>query len=195
MPPAYVEFVLAMWVLSARDLADAKVTPIATLLPHAAPAELALHREVFGPHLRFDTGLAELHVHTEVMLAPLPRADVALGQALDQHVEGLLRQLTTRGALARAVSLAIERRLPDGPPRLELVASDLALTPRALRGRLEQEATTFLRVVEETRQRLAETMVTDSSLSLAEIAFRLGFSEPSAFHRAYRRWTGRTPRS
>lgn len=82
MPPACVDFVLAQWVLGARDLADVSVTPIATFLPYPTPATLTLHREVFGPGVRFDTGLAELHFDTSLVVAPLPRADLPLGQAL-----------------------------------------------------------------------------------------------------------------
>ena len=60
--------------------------------------------------------------------------------------------------------------------------------------RLEDEGTTFARLVDDVRRRRAVSMVRDRSLSLGEIAFLLGFSEASAFHRAFRRWTGGTPR-
>ncbi|MDB4986573.1 MAG: hypothetical protein JWN04_1751 [Myxococcaceae bacterium] len=194
MPAAYLEFVLASWVGSARELTASSATPRTTLLPHSAPPDCARHREIFGPDVRFDAGVAELQFETALMEAQLPLADAALGHVLDRHVEALLATLALRGTWTRAASLAIERRLAHGPPRLELVARDLALSPRALRGRLELEGASFSSLTDETRKRLAATMVADPSLSLGEIAFRLGFSESSAFHRAYRRWNGRTPR-
>lgn len=194
MPAAYLEFVLASWAGMARELTESRATPRTTLLPHAAPPDCALHGAIFGADVRFDAGVAELHFETTLLDTQLTRADAALGQVLDRHVEALLATLSHRGTWTRAASLSIERRLADGPPRLELVARDLALSARALRGRLEQEGVSFSSVTDETRKRLAATMVTDTSLSLGEIAFRLGFSESSAFYRAYRRWNGRTPR-
>jgi AraC-like DNA-binding protein len=195
MVPSYLEFVLASWVWTARDLAEAGVTPATVLLCHPAPAEVALHREVFGADVRFGAEEAEIHIADAILDAALPRSDASLGRVLDRHLEALMGELAASAAWTRRTSSAVERRLGDGPPRLEAVAHDLAIAPRALRARLEQEGTSFAAVVDDTRRRLAASMVEDASLSLDEIAFLLGFSETSAFHRAYRRWTGRTPRA
>jgi AraC-like DNA-binding protein len=195
MPRAYLEFVLATWSLTARELSGVQQPIHAVSLPHEAPADAALYREMFGPSVHFAARDAELQLARCVCDAALARSDAALAKLLDRHVEALLSELSTRGSITRAASHAIERRLSDGPPRLECVAADMQLAPRALRARLQQEGASFSEVVDETRRRLAATMVEDASLSLGEIAFRLGFSETSAFHRAYRRWTGRTPRA
>ncbi|ATB36254.1 hypothetical protein CYFUS_001668 [Cystobacter fuscus] len=196
MPAPYVEFVLASWARMARDLAERSSLIERVFLPHGPPPDDTLHREVFGcEEIRFGRGEAELHFAEGALDAPLPRADGALASVLDRHAEALLEEIA-RGARWTSRALThIERRLADGTPRLEDVAQDLGISPRMLRRRLEEENTTFARVVDDIRRRLALKMTADATLSLGEIAFFLGFSEPSAFHRAFRRWTGRTPRS
>jgi len=64
---------------------------------------------------------------------------------------------------------------------------------RTLRRRLRQEGVTFRGVLDATRAELAQSCLRDHRVTIAEVAFLLGFSEPSAFLRAFKRWTGRTP--
>jgi AraC-like DNA-binding protein len=73
------------------------------------------------------------------------------------------------------------------------VAGELGLSARTLRRRLEAEGTSFQRLLDETRFALAEAYLARGPVSTPELAFMLGFSEASAFHRAFRRWTGTTP--
>ena len=83
----------------------------------------------------------------------------------------------------------------DGtPPTLERTAHALGMSPRTLRRRLADEGTTFSNLLAEVRRDLAQRYLGDRALSIAEVAFILGFSEASAFHRAFRRWTNTTPR-
>ena len=78
-------------------------------------------------------------------------------------------------------------------PSLAATAKALALGERTLRRRLEEEGTSHRALVDEVRKELALSYVRDTSLSLGELAFLLGFSEAAAFHRAFRRWTGQRP--
>ncbi|MGA9526123.1 MAG: helix-turn-helix transcriptional regulator, partial [Myxococcaceae bacterium] len=85
--------------------------------------------------------------------------------------------------------------LSGGEPTLEAIASQLAITPRTLQRRLKEHGTTYQLLLEELRRELALRYLRDHGLEISEVAFLLGFSEPSAFHRAFRRWTGTTPLS
>jgi len=69
----------------------------------------------------------------------------------------------------------------------------LGLSQRTLQRRLSDEGTTFARIVDRTRRELSEHYLTEPNVAAFEVAFLLGYSEPSAFHRAFRRWTGMTP--
>lgn len=194
MPAPYVEYVLASWVCTARALTARPLVLDAVRFPHAAPANTAPHVDVFGASVSFGTRVAELHLPAAAMDQPLPLGDVRLLGVLDRHAEILLDELSRSTQWSSRVIAEVERLLADGAPRLESVAVRLGTPSRALRRRLEEEGTTFARLVDDVRRRLAVSMVSDRSLSLGEIAFLLGFSEASAFHRAFRRWTGGTPR-
>lgn len=91
------------------------------------------------------------------------------------------------------VRRALERRLCDGTPTAERIAKDLGLGRRTLARRLEAEGQTFATVLTDVRKALAVRHLADPSLSLAEVAFVLGFREQASFHRAFKRWFGTTP--
>ncbi|RKZ80269.1 MAG: AraC family transcriptional regulator, partial [Gammaproteobacteria bacterium] len=73
------------------------------------------------------------------------------------------------------------------------IAASLFMSQRTLQRRLEENNTSFKQLVNEVRQDLADTYLNDSSLTLTEISFMLGFSEMSAFSRAFKRWSGKSP--
>jgi AraC-like DNA-binding protein len=87
----------------------------------------------------------------------------------------------------------IVEQLASGGVSAEKVAQALHVSTRTLHRQLQGEGTTFKGLLEETRRKLAATYLRDEDISVTEIAFMLGFSEPSAFTRAYRRWTGESP--
>ncbi len=76
---------------------------------------------------------------------------------------------------------------------MEEVARLLSVSTRSLRRRLRSEGSSFAAIVEQATADAARRMLEDRAASIREIAYRLGFSEPSAFHRAFKRWTGTTP--
>ncbi|MCY1372457.1 putative HTH-type transcriptional regulator [compost metagenome] len=88
----------------------------------------------------------------------------------------------------------IKDRLADGNLGVEEVARHLCMSKRTLQRRLQELEMEFGELVEEIRQATAMDMVSHSPLSLTEIAQRLGYAEPSSFTRAFRRWSGLTPR-
>src|SRR5262249_16896150 len=87
----------------------------------------------------------------------------------------------------------IAEALQSGVPTLDQIAKKMATSERTLRRRLEAEGTSFRALLDETRARLARSYVSDRRMPLSEVAFLLGFPEPSAFHRAFKRWTETTP--
>jgi AraC-like DNA-binding protein len=95
--------------------------------------------------------------------------------------------------VVRRVREAVATSLREGEPTLQVVAANQNTSVRTLQRRLAEEGVTFRSVVDEVRQELAQGMLADGRLTIAEMAYLLGYSEPSAFHRAYKRWTGKTP--
>ena len=80
-----------------------------------------------------------------------------------------------------------------GEPKRDLVASELCMSERTLRRRLEEEATSFIQLLDDTRRELAEQYLERLHLSLPQAAYLLGFSDQSSFFRACRRWFDRSP--
>ena len=98
----------------------------------------------------------------------------------------------TRARSPRSVRETIELELERGAA-LEAVAARMHLSPSALRSRLRQHGTTYSAMLDRLRRDYAKRALRQSQLSVAEIAHRLGFAHPPAFHRAFRRWFGVTP--
>ena len=97
----------------------------------------------------------------------------------------------------RPLSAAVARRLVEALPRgggsQAAIARDLGVGDRTLQRRLAGEGTTFAALLEQSRRQLAEGFLRDQRLSASEVAFLLGYADPSTFFRAFKRWTGQTP--
>jgi AraC-like DNA-binding protein len=87
----------------------------------------------------------------------------------------------------------VAARLVGGAPAMGAVAGELALSGRSLQRRLELEGTSYARIVDEARRSQAVALLSAPGVSVGEVTWLLGFSEQSAFSRAFRRWTGASP--
>ena len=161
---------------------------------HPRPADISEHLRIFGPALRFAQPKSELVFARAYLQQPIVAADEELLGFLEQYAERLLRRIRPARSWSDKVAGALSQRLCDGTPRLREVARQLAVSQRSLQGKLEDEGTTFQRVLDGVRRQLATAYLEDDELSLAEIAFLLGYADQSAFTHAFRRWTGDTPR-
>ncbi len=123
-----------------------------------------------------------------------PRANSRLHEVLLMHAEELLRETNKQASLVQRVRAELVGELRGGDPTVQRIARKLAVTPRTLQRRLAEEGTTFVAILDSVRAELSTRYLSDVALSVTEVAFLLGFSEPSAFARAHRRWFGRAPR-
>jgi AraC-like DNA-binding protein len=123
----------------------------------------------------------------------LPRNDPRLFAYLAQQAERLLAASQQDDSTLAHVRREVANALPNGEPAQTMVARQLAMSARTLQRRLATEGTTFAAIVEAVRRERAELLLSDRTLTASEVAFLLGFSEPAAFFRAFRRWTGETP--
>ncbi|MGW4159770.1 AraC family transcriptional regulator ligand-binding domain-containing protein [Streptomyces sp. NPDC004788] len=130
--------------------------------------------------------------------APVCRDAAALRALLRRVTTDLLVCRDDRGSrtVTTRVRHLILAALPAGPvPPPEEIAHRLAVSPQTLRRRLAAEGTSYQRLRDQVRRDHALAALTRDALSIEDLSQRLGFSEPSAFHRAFRRWTGSTPRA
>lgn len=125
--------------------------------------------------------------------APQVGANPRLRAALEAHALELQREEDRALAFGGRVRAVVAQVLRDGEPRIGEVAQRLGMTARTLQRRLQDEALGFTALVDEVRLAMARRYLADPSLSIAEVSFALGYSEPSAFTRAFKRWSGRAP--
>jgi len=127
----------------------------------------------------------------------LDRALVAPNSALlaylERHARALLTKVQEPASVSQRVRTLLSERLREGEPTQASVAKLCGMSERTLQRRLQEEATTFAQLLDEVRHALARMYLGDSQLAVFEVTFLLGYSEPSAFNRAFRRWTGASP--
>jgi AraC-like DNA-binding protein len=114
---------------------------------------------------------------------------------LDEVAQAIDRNVRPRpSAFTREVERTIEPMLALGPVRIDEVARVLGLSRQTLYRRLRAEGVTFEALLDGLRNRLAMKLIREEGVPVKEAAWRLGFSDPAAFSRAFKRWTGRSPR-
>lgn len=125
--------------------------------------------------------------------APLIAANPRLRVTLEAHASELVAELTRTKGLGERVRAVLLPLLRDGEPRIADVAQRLGMTARTLQRRLQDESLGFAALVDDARLQLARRYLADEGLTIAEVSYALGYSEPSAFARAFKRLAGAAP--
>jgi AraC-like DNA-binding protein len=161
----------------------------------AAPgrAGAQAYREFFDCPVRFNDSHISVRFPRAYLGIPMPHADPGLRAILDRQAAALLDALPDSDDFERALQQVLVRLLAEGAVTLPRVADALHLSVRTLQRRLDLRRLTWQELLDRTREELARGYLEDRSLALKDIALLLGFSEQSAFSRAFRRWTGETP--
>mgnify|MGYP006280188531 CR=1 FL=1 len=161
-------------------------------LGHEDPGYRAQYERIFQCPLTFGAGETSLCFPAEYLEAPLPHRNPYVHSALTTHVNRLLKQLRPRKTVAERVRRIISRQLPRTPD-VDRVASAMNMSRQTLYRKLKKEGESFQNLAETVRRERALRYVVEGEYGLSEVAFLLGFSELSAFSRAFKRWTGETP--
>ncbi len=183
----------AATVTTLRALADSALAPTRVCLPHAAPADPRPHAALFRCPIEWGALEWKLVFPRALLDRPLSGHNPALVAYLARRAEALRTTLRDAGTVTEQVRRAIDVALVHGEPALAMVARRLAMSGRSLQRRLHDEATSFAAVLDEVRRARAFERLVDPALSVAEVAFLLGYTEPAAFHHAFKRWTNQTP--
>jgi AraC-like DNA-binding protein len=120
-------------------------------------------------------------------------ADPQLLAAVERHLDAQLAG-DARGAWIEEVRRAMADALSHGDPNVRAIGRRLGLSPRTLQRRLGESQASFQGLLAEVRRDLAEQYLRRPDLSIGEVGFLLGYADLSSFHRAFRRWSGNTPR-
>jgi AraC-like DNA-binding protein len=177
-----------VWCVLLRTLRCASgrddAVPVVVEYAFPEPVNAAFYEQTFGCPVRFN------RPHNVMEFA-----DSDLVDALASPGAPVLAQLAHAAppSFTARVQEILAALLPKGPPHRDAVAARLMMSERTLQRRLAEEGTSFTSLVDDTRRELARQSLEAGDLSLKMLSFQLGFSEPSAFYRACKRWFGMTP--
>ena len=196
LPRAALDFRLGniLWI-HGQLWPEGVLESLSVSFPYPEPAELHEYRLTFGhAQLRFSAAESGFAFPARFLGAPLRSTDPKLHSVIRRHAEVVLATLPSARSVADRVRALLVEELAHGEPSADTVAGRLFMSKRTLGRRLEDEGTTFSLQLDALRKDLSLKYLL-SDLSIADVALLTGFSSCGAFHRAFRRWTGDTPRS
>ncbi len=188
-----METLAAGIVVTLQRLATGPVDPIDVTFRHRAPASVVEHHRILGPAVRFEQTHDAVVYRVATLDTPFISADPTLLEVFEGDARRRLQTLAARGGVSGRVLTFLGARLRGAVPPLSDVASELAMSERSIQRGLNEEQTSYRQLVDDVRKSLAIEHLSRPGTSATDVAFLLGFSEPSAFTRAFRRWTGAAP--
>jgi len=184
---------LLFWVALTRIATRAPVRPTRVeVVEPLVPAQRAEIERFVGARVR-TTGRYAVSFSRVDAHRPFLTESKAMWSALAPDLRRRLHELDASATAAQRVRAVLVESVPAGDSSIETVCQRLRTSPRTLQRQLHAEDTTFLAVLARTREDLARHYLAEGVLPTVEIAYLLGYSDTTAFHRAFRSWTGTTP--
>lgn len=189
-----VDAALCLLVRTARMLSGGKVSPVAVRLERSEPSPSEPFRKVFRAPVQFGQRDTVLEFAASDLDERLPTGNAELVRQNDELAARYLARREQEHVSNRLRRWLIEQ-LAGAEPTEEAAARALGMSLRNLQRRLQEEGTTYREALSGMRERMARAYLEELRTSITEIAFLLGFSDSNSFSRAFRRWTGQSPRA
>ncbi|MCO5123917.1 MAG: AraC family transcriptional regulator [Rhizobacter sp.] len=190
--PLATEFWFASILKLATCVLEAPMPSRRLLLPYARPDHAAAYERMFGCPVNFGADVMEWHFDADVLRVPCPNANPITAGICAQFCERMFDKLPDETDLSRSIRTACLNSRGEFP-NAEAMAARLGLSVRTLHRRLADEGQHYQRIIDDVRRSLAIEFLENTSLTVDEIAGRVGFSEASNFRKAFRKWTGHAP--
>ena len=191
VPAQLIEYSITALARRVLDFTGKRVRGVS--FPHAPLGPREDYLRLLGVAPRFEADTAGVTLDDDLLATPCRGHDPNLFKVVRAHAE-LLRQQLPRDATMRAQARrVVVGSIAQGEPEMAAVARALSTSERSLQRRLQEEGTSFREVVDGARNELAAGYLADRRMSVSEVAYLLGYAEASAFVRAFKRWTGKTP--
>jgi AraC-like DNA-binding protein len=188
------ESVLALFVSMLRYLTGDQFKLTEVRFAHQSPENTAEHERIFQAPLVFGQKRNEIVFSKSYLNKSILLANQKTMEDLEQLVQKVLHRTYTQNSWNEKVAQIIFKSLlEEERTDIETIAGHLAMTTRTLQLKLKEEGTSFRKLLDEARKELAIGYLKDGNDSICEIALLLGFADQSAFHHAFKRWTGKTP--
>jgi AraC-like DNA-binding protein len=180
-------FGVCCWLIGRR------IPILRTEFSYAEPPHSAEYRLMYSADLSFDRPHTVIAFEANYLDLPVVQNERSLKEFLRTAPESILVKYKNGSSLAARVRRRLRQFLPGEVPDFEVLAVELNMTPATMRRRLHDEGQSYQSIKDQLRRDLAISYLSHSTRSVTDIALELGFSERSAFHRAFRKWTGASP--
>jgi AraC-like DNA-binding protein len=193
--PELTESAFAQLICHTREFGHATNRPMVKLVhvTHAQPAHWQEYERVFAAPVEFGRDWNAMQVDPEWTTYRVAREDSYLGTILRGHADALLKELEAARTVRAQVETIVLPRLHTGETSVEDISAKMGLSRQTLYRKLKDEGVTYEQVLDELRRRMALHYLNDRKVSVNETAYLVGFSDPTAFSRAFKRWTGASP--
>lgn len=189
-----IESTFAALITATQQLTGHRLKANAVWFQHSRPEDDSEHRRIFQIPVQFSQAANRITFAASCLDWSVRSANPNLLSVFELHASAMLNAQTQAQSYRQKVVTLIAQDLKGDVPPIEAIAHNLMLSVRQLQRELQAENTSYQELLDETRKELALSQLKIPSTSIHDLAFLLGFSEPSAFHRAFKRWTGKTPR-
>ncbi|HEY9642687.1 MAG TPA: AraC family transcriptional regulator [Coleofasciculaceae cyanobacterium] len=190
-----VECTFASLLTLVKNITGKPLRLSAAWFQYEPPDNAPEYEQVFQTTLQFVKPVNSLIFDASCLDWKILTSNASLLPLFEQHAEAMLDAIDPTQSYTQKVIQAIAHQLRGELPTIPTIARELAISVRQLQRELRAEGTSFQKLFDRTRQELALQHLKDPTAPINDIAFLLGFSDPSAFNRAFKRWTGKTPRS
>jgi AraC-like DNA-binding protein len=178
---------VACWLVGRR------IPIIRTHFSYPEPAHSAEYRLMYCTNLNFDRANTAIAFDASYLDLPIIQDERTVKEFLQTAPENILLKYKNGSSLSARIRRRLRQLLPGEVPEFEMLAGELHMTPVTMRRRLHEEGASYQSIKDQLRRDLAIGYLSHSNRSVMDIALELGFSERSAFHRAFRKWTGASP--
>jgi len=186
------EFEAALIVSRLREETDGPFVAASISFEHK-PDDVAAFEHAMGCPVRTAASWNGLTIDPSICRLPMRRRDPILRKFLESQANAILANMPARTGVAMEVRRALASAVASGATRMAAIARQLGMSERTLHRRLAEDRVSYQELLEEVRKAAAGRYLDDSPLAISEIAYLLGYSEPAAFHRAFKRWYATTP--
>jgi AraC-like DNA-binding protein len=190
---AATDFAVMDMCSAARQLSRTDVQPLEVRFTHGPAGDPLALRAFFGVDPRFHAALDELVYPPDVLATPIASFNSRLRDYFEAQCRELASHFADDAPVAARVRKELMAAMDGGDPSMEAVAGRLAMSARSLHRHLGEEGCQFTALLDEVRQEFAKRYLARGTVSASEVAYLVGFQSPTAFFRAFKRWTGQTP--
>lgn len=177
-----------------KSMTETDIKPIKVSFKHRSPSNTKSYQQAFDCPVLFNQNHNFIAYKTADITIRTAKADESINKFLVERVEEETKgiEVSTK-KIVNDVSMLIKDALPSGIPTIDRISEHLSMSSRTLTRRLVESGVTFRQLIKNTQEEISKHLLYSSDQSIGEIAFLTGFSEQSAFNRAFKKWTTQTP--